>query len=75
MEIRLTFLGYNIRKYFSYFSGKQIKKYWTAPSEDKAEKFKEPRFNILQKNTLKKKWNQTKKQKNTITNQNKRVSF
>ena len=53
-EIALTFLGYNIRKYFSYLSGREIKKYWMAPDNCISETFKTPRFNILQKRKKKK---------------------
>ena len=54
MEIALTFLGYNLRKYFSYLNGKIIKTYWYAPVDALPESFKNPRFKILQRRTFKK---------------------
>lgn len=54
MEIALTFLGYNLRKYFSYLNGKIIKTYWHAPVDALPESFKNPRFKILQRRTFKK---------------------
>lgn len=59
MEISLVFLGYNIRKFFSFLDGKKITKYWEAPSEICAEIFKAPRFKILAKRKIR-----TKKEPN-----------
>lgn len=46
-EYMLTFLGYNVRKLFRFFSGKAKFNYWVAPEDLPAEKFKKPRAKIL----------------------------
>jgi len=42
MEYVLTFLGYNIRKLFRYYSNNLKKDYWTAPDSLQPETFKNP---------------------------------
>lgn len=54
MEISLVFLGYNIRKFFSFLDGKQITKYRKAPPETRNQVFKEPNFKKLGKKKAKK---------------------
>ena len=54
-EYALTFLGYNIRKLFSYFDGNLRKKYWEAPEDLKAETFKKPSAKRLSNRVNKKK--------------------
>ena len=41
-EYMLTFLGYNIRKLFRYYSGNLKADYWKAPDDLKPETFKKP---------------------------------
>jgi hypothetical protein len=51
----LTFLGYNIRKLFRYFSGTEKSTYWQAPADLKSETFKKPSAKRLTNKATKKK--------------------
>ena len=53
-EFMLTFLGYNIRKLFRYFSGHAKFNYWEAPENLTPEKKKKPSAKRLSKKTSKK---------------------
>lgn len=46
-EYMLTFLGYNLRKLFRYYSGNLKLSFWTAPDNLQAEAFTKPRAKIL----------------------------
>ena len=61
-EHMLTYLGYNIRKLFRYFSGKAKFNYWIAPDNLKAELKRKPSAKRLANkvNTQKKKTNNQK---------------
>lgn len=61
-EHMLTYLGYNIRKLFRYFSGKAKFNYWVAPDNLKAELKRKPSAKRLTNkvNTQKKKTNNQK---------------
>ena len=61
-EHMLTYLGYNIRKLFRYFSGKAKFNYWVAPDNLKAELKRKPSAKRLANkvNTQKKKTNNQK---------------
>jgi len=54
-EYMLTFLGYNIRKLFRYFSGTEKSTYWQAPADLKSETFKKPSAKRLTNKATKKK--------------------
>jgi len=52
-EMMLTFLGYNIRKLFRFYSGKAKFGYWKAPEGLKSEKKKKPSAKRLSNKALK----------------------
>ena len=54
-EFMLTFLGYNIRKLFKFFSGKAKFNYWTAPADLMPEKKKKPSAKRLSNKASKRK--------------------
>lgn len=55
MELQLSFLGYNLRKYLKYSESGVKVKYWTAPKGISPEKFKKPSAKRLAKKATKKK--------------------
>ena len=66
-EFMLTFLGYNIRKLFRYFSGKAKFNYWIAPDNLKAELKRKPSAKRLS--------NKVKKNKKKNVNQISKDSY
>ena len=54
-EYMLTFLGFNVRKLFRYYSGNLKMSFWTAPEDLQAETFAKPRAKILARKVMAKK--------------------